>query len=250
MKKTQHLHPCQTPKKYRHNLSLYYPMVLLQTIHHPPSRYCTVRIWIITDCIFRIVLLYNSYFHLEFCSPRSVRLVDYDDDEDDEDYKPPPRKHTETSDEDEGTMESLRLKRKLASKDREPELAKRQRLGKNSKPKESVFAALCTTLSQEVLPNKKTARNMHTTHTADGVSNSGEGKSQENEHAVSRSCADSNNSEDEDNKEKEPATSRGCFNRLHGTSENRQLGGGLPIDTTEILTRNGCKWILSCFLEP
>jgi len=195
-------------------------------------------------------LLYNSYFHLEFCSPRSVRLVDYDDDEDDEDYKPPPRKHTETSDEDEGTMESLRLKRKLASKDREPELAKRQRLGKNSKPKESVFAALCTTLSQAVLPNKKTARNMHTTHIADGVSNSSEGKNQENEHAVSRSCADSNNSEDEDNKEKEPATSRGCFNRLHGTSENRQLGGGLPIDTTEILTRNGCKWILSCFLEP
>ncbi|XP_034214568.1 serine/threonine-protein phosphatase 4 regulatory subunit 3 isoform X3 [Prunus dulcis] len=158
-------------------------------------------------------------------SPRSVGLVDYDDDEDDEDYKPPPRKHPETSDEDEGTMESLRLKRKLASKDREPELAKRQRLGKNSKPKESVFAALCTTLSQAVLPNKKTASNMHTTHTADGISNSGEGKNQENEHAVSRSCADSNNSEDEDNREKEPATSRGCCDRLHGTSENRQLGG-------------------------
>lgn len=170
-------------------------------------------------------MLYNPYFHLEFCSPRSVGLVDYDDDEDDEDYKPPPRKHPETSDEDEGTMESLRLKRKLAFKDREPELAKRQRLGKNSKPKESVFAALCTTLSQAVLPNKKTASNMHTTHTADGVSNSGEGKNQENEHAVSRSCADSNNSEDEDNREKEPATSRGCSDRLHGTSENRQLGG-------------------------
>ncbi|XP_021822514.1 serine/threonine-protein phosphatase 4 regulatory subunit 3 [Prunus avium] len=158
-------------------------------------------------------------------SPRSVGLVDYDDDEDDEDYKPPPRKHPETSDEDEGTMESLRLKRKLASKDREPELAKRQRLGKNSKPKESVFAALCTTLSQAVLPNKKTASNMHATHTADGVSNSGEGKNQENEHAISRSCADSNNSEDEDNREKEPATSRGCSDRLHGASENRQLGG-------------------------
>ncbi|KAL6293028.1 hypothetical protein ACE6H2_001170 [Prunus campanulata] len=158
-------------------------------------------------------------------SPRSVGLVDYDDDEDDEDYKPPPRKHPQTSDEDEGTMESLRLKRKLASKDREPELAKRQRLGKNSKPKESVFAALCTTLSQAVLPNKKTASNMHATHTADGVSNSGEGKIQENEHAISRSCADSNNSEDEDNREKEPATSRGCSDRLHGASENRQLGG-------------------------
>ncbi|KAM1171480.1 hypothetical protein ACFX2G_022194 [Malus domestica] len=159
-------------------------------------------------------------------SPRSVGLVDYDDDEDDEDYKPPPRKHPEPSDEDEGTMESLRLKRKLASKDRETELAKRQRLGKNSKPKESVFAALCTTLSQAVLPNKKIASSINTTRTADGVNNSREGKNQENdERAVSKNCSDNSNSDDADNRENEPTTSRGCSDHLHGTSENRQLGG-------------------------
>ncbi|KAM0984800.1 hypothetical protein ACFX2I_012077 [Malus domestica] len=152
-------------------------------------------------------------------SPRSVGLVDYDDDEDDEDYKPPPKKHPEPSDEDEGTMESLRLKRKLASKDRETELAKRQRLGKNSKPKESVFAALCTTLSQAVLPNKKITR------IAEGV-NSGEGKNQENdEHAVSKSCSENNSCDDADNRENEPTTSRGCSDHLHGTPDDRQLGG-------------------------
>ncbi|KAK8671206.1 hypothetical protein V6N13_037808 [Hibiscus sabdariffa] len=94
-------------------------------------------------------------------SPRSGGLVDYDEDEDDEDYKPPPRKQAETSEEDEGTMGSLGLKRKLASNKKEPRLAKKQRLGKSCKPRESVFAALCSTLSQAVLPGKKTANAMH-----------------------------------------------------------------------------------------
>lgn len=167
----------------------------------------------------------NNFSILAACSccflcPRSVGLVDYDDDEDDEDYKPPPKKQPDTSEEDEGTMESLRLKRKLASKDREPELTKRQRL----KPKESVFAAFCTTLSQSVLPSNKTAINMHSTRTADGVKNSDDEKHQENDSAASRSCSDNNSSDEEDRKENEPATSRGSSDCLHGTSENRQLG--------------------------
>ncbi|KAL6193670.1 hypothetical protein ACLB2K_034754 [Fragaria x ananassa] len=155
--------------------------------------------------------------------PSRVGLVDYDDDEDDEDYKPPPKKQPDASEEEEGTMESLRVKRKLASKDREPELTKRQRLGKNSKPKESVFAAFCTTVSQSVLPNKKAAISMHCSQTADGVKNSDE-KHQENDSAASRSCSDNNSSDEEDRKENEPTSSRGSTDCLQGTLENRQLG--------------------------
>lgn len=87
--------------------------------------------------------------------PRTGGLVDYDDDEDDEDYKPPPKKQSETSEDVDGTMESLRLKRSSASKS-EPGPIKKQRLDRNPKSKDSVFAALCSTLSQAVLPSKKT----------------------------------------------------------------------------------------------
>ncbi|KAK9288932.1 hypothetical protein L1049_017403 [Liquidambar formosana] len=90
-------------------------------------------------------------------SPRSGGLVDYDDDEDDEDYRPPPKKQSEKSDGDEVVVESLKMKRKLGSKEKEPDSTKKQRLGKNFKSKDSVFAALCSTLSQAVLPSKKTA---------------------------------------------------------------------------------------------
>lgn len=91
-----------------------------------------------------------------FRSPRPGGLVDYEDDEDDEDYKPPPRNKPEKSEEDEGTLE-FRLKRKHSSSKQDPDLVKKQRLGgKNPKAKESVFATLCTTLSQAVLPSTKT----------------------------------------------------------------------------------------------
>ncbi|KAK1390392.1 serine/threonine-protein phosphatase 4 regulatory subunit 3-like [Heracleum sosnowskyi] len=96
-------------------------------------------------------------------SPVSSRvggLVDYDDDEDDEDYKPPPRKQPEVTEENEGILDPLRLKRKSDSKE-ELELVKRQRLNRNSKPKDGVLAALCSTLSQAVLPNKKIASAVH-----------------------------------------------------------------------------------------
>ncbi|GJX07506.1 serine/threonine-protein phosphatase 4 regulatory subunit 3-like protein isoform X1 [Tanacetum coccineum] len=91
-----------------------------------------------------------------FRSPRPGGLVDYEDDEDD-DYKPPPRNKPEKSEEDEGTLE-FRLKRKHSSSKQDPDLVKKQRLGgKNPKAKERVFATLRTTLSQAVLPSKKTA---------------------------------------------------------------------------------------------
>lgn len=165
--------------------------------------------------------------YVNFCSPRSGGLVDYDDDEDDEDYRPPPRKQPETSDEDEGTMESLRLKRKLASTDNMPEVLKKQRIGKNSKSKDGVFAALCSTLSQAVLPSKKTASTMHLTpHTADGMTQSpGEGNHEENKSDMDISNFDNSTTSDENHGEKEPAASKICSDRLHSAPDNRQLGG-------------------------
>ncbi|KAH7573490.1 hypothetical protein JRO89_XS03G0158100 [Xanthoceras sorbifolium] len=153
-------------------------------------------------------------------SPRSG-LVDYDDDEDDEDYRPPPRKQAETSEEDEG-MESLRLKRKLTSKEKEPELVKKQRLGKKSRDG-SVFAALCTTLSQ--LPGKKTGSSMQISpRTADGNKGSGE-ENQPEESAKSRNSDNSSSSDEENHRETESTASRNCSDCLHSSSDNRQLSG-------------------------
>ena len=166
----------------------------------------------------------NSYL---FCSPRSVGLVDYDDDEDDEDYKPPPRKQP-APDEDEETMESLRLKRRIGSKDKECEQVKKQRLGKTTKPKDSVFAALCSTLSHAVLPGKKPSSTVHTTSpTADGDKSPSGDSNQENEHAISRDCSDNSesNSDEEKHREKEPEASRSCSEQLHSTSDNGQIAG-------------------------
>ncbi|XP_061344780.1 uncharacterized protein LOC133290671 isoform X2 [Gastrolobium bilobum] len=157
-------------------------------------------------------------------SPRAGGLVDYDDDEDDEDYRPPPRKRPEASEEDEETMEYLRLKRKLPPKDKDPELIKKQKLSKNSKSKENVFNALCSTWSQTVLPGKKTAINIHTGPlTIDGRMSSSE-DNQEKEPNVSRSCSENSNATAEENYvEKETAASRNFSDGL-GTSDNGQLG--------------------------
>lgn len=159
------------------------------------------------------------------CSPRNGGLVDYEDDEDDEDYRPP-RKQPEASDEDDGTMESLRLKRKLPNKDKEPELVKKQKFSKNSKSKESVFAALCSTLSQAVLPGKKTAIDIQTgPRTAEGRTNSSE-DNQEKGPNVPGSGSDYSNSTDEENHAvKDTAASRSFSDRLISTSDNRQLSG-------------------------
>ncbi|KAJ6902817.1 hypothetical protein NC651_020337 [Populus alba x Populus x berolinensis] len=158
-------------------------------------------------------------------SPISGGLVDYDDDEDDEDYRPPPKKQLETPEEDEGTSESLRMKRKLPSKDKEPDLVKKQRLAKHSKPKESVFAALCSTLSHAVLPSKKAATAMHITP-LDGNKGPVEESHRENDPVISRSCSDNNsNSSEENHREKDPAGPKSCSDCLHSTSENGQIIG-------------------------
>ncbi|XWS38956.1 hypothetical protein CRYUN_Cryun18bG0008100 [Craigia yunnanensis] len=167
-------------------------------------------------------------------SPKSVGLVDYDDDEDDEVYRPPPRKQSETSEEDEGTIESLRLKRKLTSKEKEPELAKKQYLGKISKSRDSVFAALCSTLNQAVLPNKKTANSMHIS------TRSAEGNHLEKESGSPRS-SDNNSSEEDNHRENEPP--RNCSDCLHSPSDNRQLSGEdcplIPPKSSPEMTVNG-----------
>ncbi|XP_021906864.1 serine/threonine-protein phosphatase 4 regulatory subunit 3 [Carica papaya] len=159
-------------------------------------------------------------------SPRPGGLVDYDDDEDDEDYRPPPRKQAEASEDDEGTMESLRLKRKMASKDKDHEQTKKQRLGKSTKSRDNVFAALCSTLSQAVLPSKK-AITQTSPRATDGSKISGEANHQDEESASSRNCSESgggNNSDDETHREKELTASRSCSDCLH-TSDNRPIGG-------------------------
>ncbi|PPR93819.1 hypothetical protein GOBAR_AA26851 [Gossypium barbadense] len=149
--------------------------------------------------------------------PRSGGLVDYDDD--DEDYRPPPRKQTENSEDDEGSMESLGLKRKLTPKEKEPGLAKKQRLGKSSKPRDSVFAALCSTLSQAVLPSKKTANAMHLS------TQSGEENHIEKESGSPRSY--DNKSPNEGNLRGKESP-RNCSDYLHSPSDNRQLSGEDP----------------------
>jgi protein phosphatase-4 regulatory subunit 3 len=160
--------------------------------------------------------------------PQSSRrsLVDYEDDEDDEDYKPPPKKQKEASEEDEGILESLRLKRKLPSKDKDPELVKKQKLTKNSKSKDSVFAALCSTLSQAVLPSKKSVINIHTgAQTVEGKTSSSE-DNQEDRQNVTRSSSDNSNTGAEDNLvEKDSSASRSFSDCLHAKSDNIQLGG-------------------------
>ena len=115
------------------------------------------------------------------------------------------------------------MKRKLTSKEKEPELAKKQYLGKSSKSRDSVFAALCSTLSQAVLPNKKTASSMHlSTRSAEGSKGLGEENHLEKESGSPRS-SDNNNSEEDNHRENEPP--RNCSDCLHSPSGNRQLSG-------------------------
>ncbi|KAG5023806.1 hypothetical protein JHK85_020148 [Glycine max] len=157
-------------------------------------------------------------------SPRS--LVDYEDDEDDEDYKPPPRKQPETSEEDDGIMESLGLKRKLPSKDKEPELVKKQKLSKNSKSKDSVFAALCSTLSQAVLPSKKTSISIPSCARTDGRMSSSEDNQGDVQNISRSSSSNNSNIAAEDNHvEKEGEASRSFSDCLHAKSDSIQLGG-------------------------
>ncbi|GFZ11510.1 binding protein [Actinidia rufa] len=168
---------------------------------------------------------------------KSGGLVDYDYDEDDEGYKPPPRKQSEISDEDEGIVESLRLKRKLGPKE-EPEPIKKQRIGKNSKSKNSVFAALCSTLSQAVLPNKKKESTMHIVPSSPNSKNSSIEENRPDN--GSTRCPDKCTSSDEaSHKDKESADPRNSSDSLHDDSDNRQLSGEDCSLIPPNITRNG-----------
>ncbi|CAK9145644.1 unnamed protein product [Ilex paraguariensis] len=181
-----------------------------------------------------------------YSSLRSGGLVDYDDDEDDEDYKPPPSKQSDISGEEEGTVESFnRLKRKLASKE-EPELIKKQRLGKNMKSNCSVFAALRSTLSQTVLPNKNTAAAVHIfPRSSDVTKMSDEGNHDEN---GSISCSDKSSSiEEENHRDKESAAPRNCSDSLHNTLENEQRGSQISSLEEENRTDNKSAAPKNCY---
>ncbi|KAL6990056.1 hypothetical protein U1Q18_015805 [Sarracenia purpurea var. burkii] len=182
------------------------------------------------------VLSNGSAASLPPLSSKSGRLVDYDFDEEDEDYKPPPKKHSEISDGDDGIIESFRLKRKLAQKE-EPELIKKQRIGKNSKSKHNnVFAALCSTLSQAVLPGKKTAST--TMRIVPGSPDSRNSSVEENhtDNNGSISCSDKCLTSDEGNP-------RSCSDSLHESPDNRQLSGEdcslIPSNSSPEMTVNG-----------
>lgn len=152
-------------------------------------------------------------------------MVDYDDD-DDEDYRPPPRKQTD--DEDEATMTALKLKRKLPSNsmDGGPESAKKQRLmnkGGTKSKEGGVFAALCSTLSNAMLPGKKASSPASPQSSSSGDS----GLREEEAATLEKSRTTSWTESDDDNhngKENEKEANGGCTD-----ISSRQLGGGEEI---------------------
>ncbi|KAG7029010.1 Serine/threonine-protein phosphatase 4 regulatory subunit 3 [Cucurbita argyrosperma subsp. argyrosperma] len=183
------------------------------------------------------------------CPPVSLRsggLVDYEDDEDDEDYRPPQRKQPDTSDKDIEIMEVLWHKRKLAPQE-EPEIVKKQRLVRKHKPKDGVLASLCTTLSQAVLPGKKTTNATETSSCTPYENKSSVEESHETNHAIPSSSSDgsSSNSDEENRRENKSTASKGYSNSsvLHVTSENQQLGGDdyplIPTKSSPEMTVNG-----------
>ncbi|XP_031097823.1 serine/threonine-protein phosphatase 4 regulatory subunit 3 [Ipomoea triloba] len=158
---------------------------------------------------------------------RSGGLVDYDDDEDDEDYKPPPKKQLDTCDED--GVESFPLKRKLSQKE-EPNPKRLQRAAKtSSKSRNSVFAALCSTLSQAVLPSNKAA-NINIAQDDDSCSGEDSKDSTEASHEKGN-FSDSNGSvETENHVDKEEISSPKNFSEgLTNSPDNRQWGDDGPL---------------------
>lgn len=122
------------------------------------------------------------------------------------------------------------MKRKSpTSKEKEPE-QKKPRLGKNSKSRDSVFAALCSTLSQAVLPSKKTTSSTESTSPSDDETKGSADANHQKEDSADTQNSDNQNgdksmaSDGENHREKEPTASRSCSDSLHSTSDNRQLG--------------------------
>ncbi|KAL8026068.1 hypothetical protein ABFX02_14G005100 [Erythranthe guttata] len=141
-------------------------------------------------------------------SPRPAKLVDYVDDED---YTPPPKKTADSSVED----DDFPLKRKLISKEEpEPKRLKQQLPKGGLKPREGVFAAFCSTLSQGVIPSKKAVT------IAFNINQSDPNKK------VTPNIENTENEKCTDKEEASPPT-MSCSNESGGDS--RQEGDGCPL---------------------
>lgn len=177
-----------------------------------------------------------------FFSSKPAGLVDYDDDEDDEDYKPPPRRQPDASDGDASTLELSRVKRRVAAEE-EPELIKKQRLDKNSKLKENIFAAQCSTISQAVLPNKDAASIVHnSSHGASTKTTNNCNHQQHNEADLVRDHIVENSSGD-DNRSEQNIIPQNNSNTSPKSHENGQLKGEehphVPANTSSEMAVNG-----------
>lgn len=148
-------------------------------------------------------------------------------------------------DEDEGSLHTLRLKRRPVHKDKESEKAKKLRLGRNPKMSNGVFAALCSTLSHTVLPDKVTAISQQPKpHLIDPNNSSDHESPKGQDQNALRTATDSNSSLDEENHtEKPPISSKKCSDQLLNPSENRQLNGEdcslIPPNSSPEMTVNG-----------
>ena len=166
--------------------------------------------------------------------------MDYDDDEDDEDYKPPPRRQAQTSDADDGVLDAITLKRKLGSKGELGQI-KKQRIDRNPKAKDSVFAALCSTISQAV--NKKAANVMHTTSRGGETKKNPEKENPEANKAAEacRSSPEQRNCSSNDDREED--TRRNCSDEKQNTSEDvcleREDCPSLPSNSSPEMAVNG-----------
>ncbi|XP_051129989.1 uncharacterized protein LOC127250646 isoform X2 [Andrographis paniculata] len=151
-------------------------------------------------------------------APRSDRLVDYDDDDDDEDYKPPPKRVPDASDEEE--LAQLPLKRKLVSK--EPEAKRLRRSPKDLKSR-GVFATLCSTLSDAVLPNKKVGSG------AVSISGSNVNQNSDKGHTNSSLSDQSQIAEIDGHKDEREGSPRSLSDELIDSADNRKHGDEPPL---------------------
>ncbi|KAJ8528766.1 hypothetical protein K7X08_030410 [Anisodus acutangulus] len=161
-----------------------------------------------------------------YASVRSRGVVDYEDDDDDEDYKPPPKKQSDISDED--GADSFPLKRKVAPKE-DPEPKRLQRVSKGSKSRDSVFSALCSTLSQAVLPSKNTESPADNGSAAPGNPQSDENKrSIEANHDEEGSLSDNGSADLENHANKQPTSPKRFSESLQKSPDSRKRDEDCP----------------------
>lgn len=158
---------------------------------------------------------------------RSGGVVDSGDDDIDEDYKPPPKKQSDTSDED--GADSFPLKRKVAPK-KDPEPKRLQCVVKGSKSRDTVFAALCSTLSQAVLPSKTTESPAGNGSAAPGSPQSDENKrSVEANHDEEGSLSNNGNADFENHANKQATSPKKISESLHKSPDSREHEEDCPL---------------------